>query len=110
MLLTHTASSAVDFCFYLRFRLLEIKLLIEQAANSEIARKAEIEKKLDYISRRLEQLKVIAQLPDATVPTDDLIDRATDVRSASLKYIAAQIRHESQYFGLAGTYLLLESN
>ena len=86
------------------------KLLIEQAANSEIARKAEIEKKLDYISRRLEQLKVIAQLPDATVPTDDLIDRATDVRSASLKYIAAQIRHESQYFGLAGTYLLLESN
>jgi hypothetical protein len=99
----------VDFCYYLRFRPLE-SFLIEQVANSEIARKSEIEKKLDFIARRLEQLKVITQLPDTIVPTDDLINRATDVRSACLKYIAVQIRHESQYFGLAGTYILLKCN
>jgi len=41
------------------------------------------------------------------VHTDDLVNRAMDVRSASLKYIAVHIRHESQYFGIAGIYLPL---
>jgi hypothetical protein len=80
----------------------------KQAANREIARKAEIEEKLDYIARRLNQLKVIAQLPSTISPTDDVVNRAMDVRTASLKYIAVHIRHESQYFGIAGTYIFAE--
>jgi hypothetical protein len=79
----------------------------EQAANREIARKAEIEEKLDYIARRLNQLKVISQLPETIMPADDLVNRAMDVRTASLNYIAVHIRHESQYFGIAGTCILL---
>lgn len=63
-------------------------LLLLTAANNEIARKSDIEKKLDYIARRLEQLKVITQLPETIVPTEDLVNRATDVRWATLKYIA----------------------
>lgn len=49
---------------------------------------------------------MITQLPDDVVPTDDLVNRAMDVRSAALKYIAVHIRHESQYFGIAGTHII----
>ena len=82
--------------------------LIYQVANREIARKTEIEKRLDYIARQLDHLKVISQLPDSIVPTDDVVNRAIDVRSASLNYIAVHIRHESQYFGIIGTNILLK--
>jgi len=58
-----------------------------------------IQKKVEYICRQLEELIVIEHLSDANVPTDDLINRATNVLSAVLMYLAIHIRHESGRFG-----------
>src|SRR5438046_8164168 len=77
--------------------------LTEQTAEREIARRVEIDKRLDYISRQLDQLKVIKQLPESIIRPDELVNRAMDVQSASLNYVTVHIQHESQYLGVAGT-------
>ena len=61
-----------------------------------------MEKKLDYISRQLGQLDIIKQLPDTVVRSHQLVNRATDVLSAALKYIAVHIRHASNPRGAIG--------
>jgi hypothetical protein len=59
---------------------------------------------LDYISRELQQLQIIALLPDAAdLRTEPLTNRAMDVLSASFTYLARHIRHESGRFGIIGT-------
>ena len=57
---------------------------------------------LDYIDRQLEQLKIVQHIPEESVRPDVLVNRAMDVRAASMHYIAVHIQHESRN-GAAGT-------
>lgn len=59
-------------------------------------------KKLDYISRQLEGLEIIERLPEAGVKTEQLVNRALDVLSASLNYLSVHIGHESGRLGILG--------
>jgi hypothetical protein len=70
--------------------------------DREVSRKNEIGLALDYINRQLGQLKVITELPDSGVPPITLINRAVDVKSAALTYIAVRIHHQSGRFGTLG--------
>ena len=57
---------------------------------------------MEYICRQLEQLDIIKHIPDADVPPDYLINRATDVLSATLTYLAVHIHHQPGRFGVFG--------
>lgn len=61
-----------------------------------------MEKKLDYISRQLGHLEIIKRLPEAEVKSDEIVNRAMDVLSAALNYLAVHIRHESSRLGIIG--------
>ena len=61
-----------------------------------------VKKKVEYICQHLRQLNVIEQLPDADVPPEQLINRATDVLSSALTYLAVHIRYEGGRFGVVG--------
>jgi hypothetical protein len=61
-----------------------------------------VEKQLDYIARQLEQLEIINRLPDAGVRSDQLVNRAIDVFSASLCYLALHIQKASARLGAVG--------
>jgi hypothetical protein len=74
-------------------------------ADRELKRRGEIEKGLDYISRQLGQLKVIENLPNVEVMSQNLINSAMDVRSSVMRYLAIHIRHESRHFGILGMLL-----
>ena len=82
--------------------LLPILILIEQIANRELARKVEIEKKLDYIARELARVNIIKKLPNNDVEFIALAYRVMDVRSAVITYIAVHIRRESNMMGIMG--------
>jgi hypothetical protein len=78
-------------------------------ADRELARTEELEKKLDYISQQIEQLKIINGLPEnVDAGADALVRRAIDVVSASLLYLAVHIRRESSSLGIIGNHLLLD--
>jgi hypothetical protein len=62
-------------------------------------------KTLNYIQWQLGHLNVINDLPDTDVQRATLINRATDVKSAMLTYIAVHICHEGNRLGLAGIVL-----
>lgn len=64
-------------------------------ADREIERKEEIEANLVFISRQLGQLRIIQNLPQIGIPPDAVLNRAIDVRSAALAYIATQIQYEA---------------
>lgn len=72
-----------------------------QIAEREVARKAEIMKRLDYISRRLGQLDIIRNLPDTEFLSQELINSALDVQSASMIYLTVHVRYASSHFGIA---------
>jgi len=76
--------------------------LLMQIADRELGRRDDIEKTLDYISRQLGQLQIIESLPTVNVPSQALINSAMDVRSAVMRYLAVQIRHESNALGVVG--------
>ena len=67
-----------------------------------MARKKTVQNKVEYICRQLTQLKIVEDLPDADVPTETLVNRATDVLSASIIYLAVHIQHEPGQFGVIG--------
>jgi hypothetical protein len=71
-------------------------------ADRELARKKEVERILDYIYRQLGQLGVINNLPDSGVRPIALMNRALDVKSAAMTYIAVHIIHESNRLGIIG--------
>jgi RecJ-like exonuclease len=79
-------------------------------ADRELKRRDEIEKRLDYISQQLGQLQIIKNLPDVKVMSQTLINSAMDVRSAVMRYLAIQIRHESSHFGIMGNLLIEQTN
>lgn len=72
-------------------------------ADREISRRHEIEKNLEYISRQLGQLRVIKELPDIDIPSGPVVNRAIDVLSSSLNYVAVHIRYESNLLGIMGS-------
>jgi hypothetical protein len=71
-------------------------------ADNELERRNSMAEKIEYISRQLAQLEIVKDLPDVDVNSDHLVNRAMDVLSASLMYMAIQIRHEAGYFGVPG--------
>jgi hypothetical protein len=73
--------------------------------DREIEKKNQIDSVLDYIHRQLSQLKVVNDLPDSCVPPTALINRAVDVKSCALEYVAVHIRHESGLLGTLGIHL-----
>jgi hypothetical protein len=72
-----------------------------------LVRREEVGKNIDYISRQLARLEVIERLPDAGVKTDQLVNRALDVLSASLNYLSLHIRHESGRLGILGRHIAI---
>ena len=71
-------------------------------ADREIGRREMVEKTVDYICRQLSRLKVIEGLPDAKIESETLINRATDVLSGALTYLAVYITREPGVFGVLG--------
>ena len=54
--------------------------------------------------QQLEQLKVIDSVPKDLEQRDILINRALDVRSACMQYLAVNIRHDATRFGTPGIF------
>jgi len=63
-----------------------------------------VQSKVEYICRKLTELKIIEDLPNANIPTEHLTNRATDVLSSALTYLALHIRHEPGSSGVVGIY------
>lgn len=72
-------------------------------AERELARENEINNMLDFMCQQLEQFKVIERIPKNIEQRDVLVNRALDVRSACMQYLAANIRHEATFLGTTGT-------
>jgi len=77
-------------------------VLITQIADKELTRRDAIGRKLDYISRHLEQIEIVKQLPDTDIRSVQLEDRAMDVLSASLTFLAVNINYELGNLGMIG--------
>ena len=65
---------------------------------------------MEYICEHLQQLEIIEDLPEADVPPEPLTNRATDVLSATLSYLAVHILHQPGRFGVVGKILSMDSN
>lgn len=72
--------------------------------DKELTRKEERMKSLDYICHQVGQLEVVNGIPPDLEQLDVVINRAIDVRSAAMRYLASQIRHDTNRLGTAGTY------
>jgi hypothetical protein len=79
-----------------------LALLIDKMTESEIAHESRIPDVLETISQLMEQLAVLDVLPDDLDQSDFVCNRALDVRSASLVYLAVCIRHHSIRGGIPG--------
>jgi hypothetical protein len=77
--------------------------LMIQMVDKEIARKKELDKLLDFMCQQLELLKVIDRIPKDIKQLDVLINRALDVRSACMRFLALNIRHDATILGTPGT-------
>jgi hypothetical protein len=74
-----------------------------QIADKEIGRKEELERMLDYLCQQFAHLKLVNVLPDDLEQRDFVVNRALDVRSASITYLAVTIRHDATLLGTPGT-------
>ena len=61
---------------------------------------------MDYLCQQLGQLDIANDLPDNFDQREVVINRAMDVRSACMLYLALHIRHDATSFGTMGTYNL----
>jgi len=55
--------------------------------------------------QQLEQLVILDILPDDLEQRDFVINRALDVRSATMLFLAMNIRHDSTFLGIPGMLL-----
>ena len=78
--------------------------LMGKIADRELARKEEVENILLHIYRQLGELNVVTDLPNTDIPPTALINRALDVKSAVLTYLAVHICHESSRLGIIGIF------
>lgn len=58
---------------------------------------------LDFMCQQLEQLRVVGSIPEDLEQHDILVNRALDVRSACMRYLAANIHHDTTFLGTTGT-------
>jgi hypothetical protein len=72
-------------------------------AEKELSRKDEFNNMLDFMCQQLELLKVIDSSSKNFEQRDILLNRALDVRSACMQYLAAYIRHDATFLGTTGT-------
>ena len=73
-----------------------------QIADQEITRAKELDSMLDFMYQQLEQLRVIDCIPENFEQRDILVNRALDVRSACMRYLAVNICHNATSFGTMG--------
>ena len=71
-------------------------------AEKEAARQKDLLFTLDYISQQLDQLAVLSVLPEDVIHRESIINRALDVHTASVLFLAVSIRHESTWGGIPG--------
>ena len=62
---------------------------------------------LDYIHRHLTHLGVVDDIPDGLPQHDVLVNRALDVRSSSMLYLAMQLKHDGNRLGVTGLAFLI---
>jgi len=74
--------------------------------DKELARKDELTKSLDYICHQVGQLDVVDSIPPDVEQLDAVVNRAIDVRSAAMRYLASQIHHDATKLGTTGTNLI----
>ena len=74
-----------------------------QIADKEIGRKEELERMLEYLCQQFAHLELVNVLPDNLEQRDLVVNRALDVRSASMMYLAVMIRHDATPLGTPGT-------
>jgi hypothetical protein len=67
--------------------------------------KAEITQTLDYLCQQLGELDVTTILPDDIERRDVVINRAIDVRTACMRYLTSNIRHDATPLGTIGKCL-----
>ena len=58
---------------------------------------------MDYLCHQLGQLDIANDLPENFDQREVVINRAMDVRSACMLYLASQIHHDATSFGTMGT-------
>jgi hypothetical protein len=80
--------------------------LIRKMYDHELEMIAEVERTLDYIYRQLGQLGIIRDLPDCGVSETALQNRALDVKSTVMIYIAVHLSHECNALGTIGIFAL----
>ena len=76
-----------------------------QIAEKEIGRKTEVLQRLDYICQQFSHLKIVKSIP-LDIGQEDrvrLANRAMDVRSACILYLAAQFKHDKTWLGTIGS-------
>jgi len=79
-------------------------LIYGQIAEKEMGRKKDVVQTLEYICQQFGHLKIVKAVPrdiEQDVWTR-LTNRATDVRSACILYLAAQIKHDKVWLGMIG--------
>jgi hypothetical protein len=94
--------SAVASFYWSRLNFLS-EFLTVQIADKEIGRKEELGKTLDYLSHQFAHLELVNILPGDLEQREFLVNRALDVRSASMMYLAVRIRHDATPLGILGT-------
>jgi len=78
--------------------------------QGEITNEARLPDVLESITQLMEQLAVLDVLPDGLEQSDFVCNRALDVRSASMVYLAVCIRHHSIRGGIPGKIHLFPPN
>jgi len=73
-------------------------------ADRELSRRDEVTKMLEYIQRQLGQLNVLKDLPRTYNFSPTLENRALDVKSGVLTYIAVHICREGNQLGILGKF------
>jgi hypothetical protein len=72
--------------------------------EKELAIKNQLRDAFETVFLLMEQLRVFDVLPDDLVQRDFITNRALDMRSASIIYLAVIIRHYSRRGGIPGTF------
>jgi hypothetical protein len=63
-----------------------------------------VSKTLEYIRSQVGQLDVVDKIPHDIERRELIINRAMDVRSACMEYLATHLNHEANSLGLIGTF------
>ena len=71
--------------------------------DKELTRKDELSESLEYICHQVGQLAVVDVIPPNLEQVVVVVNRAIDVRSAAMRYLAYQIQRDRNRLGIAGT-------